>query len=150
MAKLKPVKKNAPPAPPKKSPWVIAGLALAILALVIVFQPSLVAPPAPARPASNSVHSSSATNVEPTTVQAGHPDRPVGNGVRPDGGYVLEIRSATADGKLAARYLNPSPINVARAEWQQKEGKLHVFVELRDVNYPGSPTRSPFSPLPTS
>ena len=62
----------------------------------------------------------------------------VGRWVRPDGGYVLEIREVTKDGSLKAAYFNPRPINVAKAEWRQKGGTLTVFVELRDVNYPGS------------
>jgi hypothetical protein len=68
-----------------------------------------------------------------------------GNWLRPDGGYILEIRSATADGKLEAGYFNPGPINVGHAEWQRKDGKLEVFVELRDVNYPGSTYTLKFS-----
>jgi hypothetical protein len=35
-------------------------------------------------------------------------------------------------------YFNPRPINVSGAEWQRQEGRLGLFVELRDVNYPGS------------
>jgi len=62
----------------------------------------------------------------------------VGRWIRPDGGYVLEIRSAQADGKLDAAYLNPRSIKVSRAEWRREEGRLLVFVELRDVSYPGS------------
>ena len=64
----------------------------------------------------------------------------VGRWVRTDsnGGYTLEIKTASADGKLDAGYFNPNPINVSRAEWQKKEGSLVVVVELRDVNYPGS------------
>ena len=65
-------------------------------------------------------------------------ERLVGRWVRPDGGYVLDIRSAQADGKLDAAYLNPRSIKVSRAEWRREEGRLLVFVELRDVNYPGS------------
>lgn len=61
-----------------------------------------------------------------------------GSWLRPDGGYVLEIRDAAADGTLRAAYFNPRPINVARAEWTEKDGRLTVFVELRDTNYPGS------------
>ena len=57
---------------------------------------------------------------------------------RGDGGYVLDIRSAAADGTLSAAYLNPRPINVARAEASIEGGTLKVFIELRDVNYPGS------------
>ena len=61
-----------------------------------------------------------------------------GKWLRPDGGYILEIRNATAQGKLEAAYFNPRPIHVARGEWRQKDGKLQLFVELRDANYPGS------------
>jgi hypothetical protein len=64
--------------------------------------------------------------------------RLVGRWVRPDGGYVLELRDATKGGGLKAAYFNPRPINVAKAEWRQKDNALTVFVELRDLNYPGS------------
>jgi len=74
------------------------------------------------------------------------PERLVGRWVRPDGGYVLEIRSAQAGGKLEAAYLNPRSIKVARAEWRREEGRLLVFVELRDVNYPGSTYNLRFAP----
>ena len=65
-------------------------------------------------------------------------ERLVGRWVRPDGGYVLEIRSAQAGGRLDAAYLNPRSIKVSRAEWRREDGRLLVSVELRDVNYPGS------------
>ena len=68
-------------------------------------------------------------------------ERLVGRWLRPDGGYILEIRSATSDGKLDAGYFNPNPIHVAHAEWRSKDGKLAMLVELRDVNYPGSTYR---------
>lgn len=58
--------------------------------------------------------------------------------VRTDTPYVIEIRAARDDGTLEAAYYNPNPINVARAEAKQKQGRLEVFVELRDVNYPGA------------
>ena len=73
-------------------------------------------------------------------------DRLVGRWVRPDGGYVLEIRSARAGGRLDAAYLNPRSIKVSRAEWRREEGRLLVFVELRDVNYPGSTYNLRFVP----
>ena len=40
-------------------------------------------------------------------------------------------------GALKAAYYNPKSIRVHRASWESVEGKLKVFVELRDVNYPG-------------
>lgn len=62
----------------------------------------------------------------------------VGRWVRTDSPYVIEIESAEDDGKLKAAYYNPGQINVSRAEVTEKDGALRVFVELRDVNYPGS------------
>lgn len=64
--------------------------------------------------------------------------RLIGRWVRPDGGYILELKEIGHDGKLKAAYFNPKSIKVARAELQRKEGKLNIIVELRDVNYPGS------------
>jgi hypothetical protein len=61
-----------------------------------------------------------------------------GRWVRPDGGYILELRNIQKDGSVAAAYFNPRPINVFRAEVSRKDGTITLFVELRDVNYPGS------------
>jgi len=61
-----------------------------------------------------------------------------GRWVRPDGGYVIEVRDAQAGGRLEAAYFNPRPINVSRAEWHRADDGLHVFVELRGANYPGA------------
>ena len=38
----------------------------------------------------------------------------IGRWLRPDGGYIIEIRSVSADGRMDAAYLNPRSINVAR------------------------------------
>jgi hypothetical protein len=57
---------------------------------------------------------------------------------RNDGGYILEVRAVDAGGKIDAAYLNPQPINVARAEATKDGSVLKVFVELRAPNYPGS------------
>ncbi len=56
---------------------------------------------------------------------------------RPDGGYVLAIKSVD-NGVMDAAYYNPSPIHVAKAEASREGAVTRVFVELRDVNYPGS------------
>jgi hypothetical protein len=61
-----------------------------------------------------------------------------GRWLRPDGGYVIDISEIDASGKMVARYYNPRPINVARAEASQEGTKTKVFIELRDINYPGS------------
>jgi hypothetical protein len=46
-----------------------------------------------------------------------------GRWVRPDGGYVIEVRDAQAGGRLDAAYFNPRPINVSRAEWHRADGE---------------------------
>lgn len=61
-----------------------------------------------------------------------------GRWVRPDGGYILELKNIKKDGSLTAAYFNPRPIRVFRAEAAKKDGSITLFVELRDVNYPGS------------
>ena len=61
-----------------------------------------------------------------------------GRWLRPDGGYIIEIRDVDAAGTLTAAYLNPQPIKVAKAEASLTGGAIRVFLELRDVGYPGS------------
>lgn len=56
---------------------------------------------------------------------------------RPDGGYVLELSGIGPAGQVKAAYSNPQPIHVSQAKWQEQEGRLGLFVELRDANYPG-------------
>jgi hypothetical protein len=64
--------------------------------------------------------------------------RLVGRWVRTDSPYVISIRRVGPDGSLDAAYYNPQSIRVSRATAEKKSGELTVFVELRDVNYPGS------------
>jgi hypothetical protein len=61
-----------------------------------------------------------------------------GRWVRPDGGYVLEIRAVDARGTMDAAYRNPRPINVARAQATRNGATLKLVVELNAPNYPGS------------
>jgi uncharacterized protein (DUF2147 family) len=61
-----------------------------------------------------------------------------GRWLRVDGGYVLEIRDVDSSGKIDAVYLNPKPINVAKADATRDGSTVKVFVELRAPNYPGS------------
>jgi hypothetical protein len=78
-----------------------------------------------------------------STSMAGNPgfEQLKGRWVRPDGGYIIEITSVGEDGKLAAKYYNPRSIHVEKAEAVQKDGKIEVFIELQDINYPGSTYR---------
>jgi uncharacterized protein (DUF2147 family) len=61
-----------------------------------------------------------------------------GRWIRPDGGYILELKNVSNEGNMMAMYFNPRPINVGTSSWRKEEGNLIVFVELRDINYQGS------------
>ena len=89
---------------------------------------------------SGTFHAQSMAGAVDTPESAGKIDeqRLLGHWVRPDGGYILELKEIGKDGTLKAAYVNPRPINVAWADWKRKQGVITVFVELRDVNYPGS------------
>ena len=61
-----------------------------------------------------------------------------GRWLRPDGGYVLEIRAVDSTGAIDAAYFNPQPIHIAKAEATRDGASVNFFVELRAPNYPGS------------
>lgn len=62
----------------------------------------------------------------------------IGRWMRPDGGYVIEIRKVNASGEMDAGYFNPRPINVSRALATQDGQRTLIFIELNDVGYPGA------------
>jgi hypothetical protein len=74
------------------------------------------------------------------------PGKLIGRWTRLEGGYVLDIRQAEQNGRLDAAYLNPRPIHVAQANYSQSNEQWQVFVELRDVNYPGATYRLTYLP----
>jgi hypothetical protein len=61
-----------------------------------------------------------------------------GKWVRSDGGYVLEFKQLLPNNALDVAYFNPSPIHVGKARIYEERGFTKIFVELQDVNYPGS------------
>lgn len=73
-------------------------------------------------------------------------DRLVGQWARTDGGYVLEVRAIDAQGRADVSYLNPRPIHVEQALATRAGDTLTLFVELQDVNYPGSTYNLAFAP----
>ena len=77
-------------------------------------------------------HLASAITGQPTF------DKLKGQWRRTDGGYFLDIRSIEPGGRMDAAYVNPRPIHVEKAAAFQEGAATKVFVELRDVNYPGS------------
>ena len=54
------------------------------------------------------------------------------------GGYIMEIRNVESNGLLQAAYFNPRPIHVSQARLTSVNKELQVFIELRDVGYPGA------------
>ena len=61
-----------------------------------------------------------------------------GEWVRPDGGYLLKVSDAKANGSVDAAYFNPNPIHVAEANVSMWKGLKKLFVKLQDKGYPGS------------
>jgi len=61
-----------------------------------------------------------------------------GRWVRPDGGYVIDIRAVDASGKLDASYANPRPLPFSRAELIRDGGTIGLYFELRAGGYGGS------------
>jgi hypothetical protein len=62
----------------------------------------------------------------------------LGRWVRPDGGYVITIKTIDASGKLDASYANPSPLPFYTAEATSEGDALKLFFELRAGGYNGS------------
>jgi len=116
----------------KKSPlWIVILVIIVAGAGGVIWQMNR---------ADKSTNNTTTSSVSSNTPAKADQNLLVGRWTRTDseGAYVIEIKSAGAEGKLEANYFNPNPIKVGHAEWQQKNGKLIVIVELRDVNYPGS------------
>lgn len=78
------------------------------------------------------------STVSQTKVEKIAPENLVGSWLRPDGGYVLEIKNAREDGTLQVAYFNPKPINVAVSNWRWTGSNIEIYVEFHDVNYYGS------------
>jgi hypothetical protein len=96
-------------------------------------------------PVAGTVFADSENPPKQTQVQA-DVQRLEGRWVRPDGGYLLELRDIKKDGRLMAAYFNPRPIKVFSAKWSHEDGKINLFVELRDFNYPGSKYNLQYEP----
>lgn len=71
----------------------------------------------------------------------------IGRWQRPDGGYIFEVKSVGADGVMDGAYFNPKSIRVAKAEASREGDATKVFIELRDVNYPGSTYSLSYDPV---
>ncbi len=98
-------------------------------------------------PASLSVADNVLDQPAPATTSSPSFDKLTGLWQRPDGGYIIEIRSVGPDGEMDAAYFNPRSINVAKAGASQNGATITVFIELRDRNYPGSKYNLQYDPV---
>jgi len=124
---------------PSKSGATFIGVAVVVVAAFGVWwwKKDQTAPPPPVSPTAKT---QTANTPPPAIVAVAKPEfqKLKGKWLRPDGGYVIDIRSVDDGGKLNAAYLNPKPIHVAKAEASLEGAAIKAFIELRDVNYPGS------------
>jgi len=112
-----------------RRPMARARASRAVLLLALLFATGAWAPPADAQGAP-AAKASRAPQLSFDVLK--------GRWVRPDGGYMIAIRSVAADGKLDAAYANPRPLPFAVAEAKREGGELKVFLELRAGGYDGS------------
>ncbi|MFM1943876.1 MAG: hypothetical protein RI897_2858 [Verrucomicrobiota bacterium] len=124
--------------PPKQktensSRWLLLLAAAAIIALITLnfvsgSKPQTTLPETQA----------SATESTPEKPPAENPlDNLKGRWLRADGGYILEVKHTSPDGRVEAAYFNPRPIFVSRAEASEKDSGIQLLVELQDQGYPG-------------
>ena len=124
--------------------WTIKSLIILVLPAAGLICPGgckkkETAPAEPSPVAVQPVQAAAAETEQVATAETEGPfDKLVGRWIRTDGGYVIEIRSVGSNGQLDAGYFNPRPINVSVAKAVEKAGNVEVFLELRDINYPGS------------
>jgi len=101
-----------------------------------------------------------AASLPATSLDDPDPQKLVGRWMRTDHDYMIWIEGVAPDGRLRARYLNPQPINVARAEIVDEDALYRALVDKRiagaalDVWYrypkdagPTPPAHRPFHEL---
>ena len=119
------------PAPSRWRTLAVVGVACAAAALVWFTWRPASGPGATSAPASAPPAGPSSAAPQPYGAL-------VGEWTRPDGGYVLSVSQVAPDGKATVGYYNPRSIRVSRAEARKEGDRVGLFVELSDVNYPGS------------
>ena len=131
-------RKQQPEAKGKSSrvSWILVGLAVSI-ALVGVYLVFMRQGPT-SGDTEGAAGSVSDRRSHTTTVESAGFQALVGKWVRPDGGYIISVRSVHPDGRVDAGYFNPRPINVSRAEASAEGNAVKLFIELQAAGYPGS------------
>ena len=131
MSKRKRKRETPAPAPSRRRTLAVVGVACAAAALVWFTWRPASGPGATSAPAS-------APQAGPSSAAPQAYGVLVGEWTRPDGGYVLSVSQVAPDGKATVGYYNPRSIRVSRAEARKEGDLVGLFVELNDVNYPGS------------
>ena len=115
--------------------WVILGLAgLAVVAGIFIYHFRY----------ANTDSTKATQSVEAKGDKATSPSgdnafkKLIGSWLRVDGDYIIDIRRIDANGQISAAYYNPKSIHVSRAEAAFNDGALSIFIDLKDVGYPGS------------
>jgi hypothetical protein len=126
-----------PQAKRKSSPasWLLLGLAV-VVALAGIYVAFMRQGPAP-----GPSHQTDGTASPTADLQV-----LIGKWVRPDGGYIISVRSVDQDGRVDAGYFNPRPINVSRAEASVQGKTVKLFMELQAAGYPGSTYELAYDP----
>lgn len=120
------------------------GLGTVLAAAIFILAPRFSGLPKSAPPRSTEAPAATTPASDPEA--KANPQRLIGRWLRPDGGYILDIQGVKGDRSLEVAYLNPNPIHVSRAETEEDGKTLRVFVELRDVNYPGCTYKLTYHP----
>jgi len=115
--------------------WVVLGLAgLALAAGIFIYHVQY----------TNTENATATQSVEAESNKITSPSKDdvfrklIGSWRRVDGGYIIDIQRIHANGQMSAAYYNPKSIHVSRAEASLNDGVISIFIELKDVGYPGS------------
>ena len=108
------------------------GLALALAPIAAAMAQG----PAPAQ--SGAALPTATTKVDVETLK--------GAWVRPDGGYMIVIKSIGPNGQLEAMYFNPNPLPFAKARALPEGATLRAFFELQAGGYAGSTYELTYDP----
>ena len=74
----------------------------------------------------------------PTSAEVANGSVLTGQWRRPDGGFVIEIKTVFPEGQLEAAYFNPRPIRVESAQWRFGGDRLQIRIRLNDTGYQGA------------
>lgn len=70
------------------------------------------------------------------SAQAGDFNVIAGQWDRIDGSYSLQVQDVMSDGTVRVGYFNPGAVRVAESRVATQEGRIRLFVRLRDKDYP--------------